>query len=276
MSTYKYFIKDASKKSQIDEFLSQELRKAGYSRVELTKTPMGIRVIVFAAKPGIVIGRRGQSVRDLTRALEEKFGLENPQISIASVELPEIDPKIMSAQIAMALERGVHFRRAAYWAMGRIMDAGALGVEVTISGKLSTQRARREKFRQGYLLKVGDQVDKQVLAGTAHSQLKPGLFGVKVSILPPNFEALDRPSMKVGPPKPAVEAPTIAKEEIEKLPEITEGTAEPAETTAAPIEETDQPTEETTAPTGETPEPAEEPAEPKQQEEANSADSEKA
>jgi len=275
MSTYKYFIKDSSKKSQIDEYLSQELRKAGYSRVELTKTPMGARVVIFAAKPGIVIGRRGQNVRDLTKALEEKFGLENPQISIASVELPELDPKIMAAQIAMALERGVHFRRAAYWAMGRIMDAGALGIEVTISGKLTTQRARREKYRQGYLLKVGDQVDKQVLSGTAHSQLKPGLFGVKVAILPPNFESVDKPSIKAAPPKPAAEAPTIAKEEIEELPEAAKETAGSAEEAAEPIEEAIQPIEETAAP-AEKAEPVEEAAEPEQQEEAKIADSEKA
>jgi small subunit ribosomal protein S3 len=222
MSVYKYFIKDASRKSQIDEYLSNELRKAGYSKVELAKTPMGTRVIIFAAKPGIVIGRRGQSVRDLTKTLEDKFNLENPQISIASVELPELDPKIMANQIAMALERGVHFRRAAYWAMGRIMDAGALGVEVTISGKLTTQRARSEKYSQGLMLKAGDQVGRQVFEATAHSKLKQGLFGVRVSILPPNFEFVDRPSIK--PAQPTPEAPVV-----EKIEEETEGAAEKEE-----------------------------------------------
>lgn len=216
MSVYKYFIKDVSKKSQIDEFLSRELRKAGYSRVELTKTPMGTRVVIFAAKPGIVIGRRGQSVAELTKILEEKLSLENPQISIASVELPELDPKIMASQIAMALERGVHFRRAAYWAISRIMDAGALGVEVTISGKLTTQRSRTEKYRQGYILKAGDQVEKQVLAATTYSQLKPGLVGVKVSILPPNFEFIDRPSLKVTSPEPIPEAEKTGVEETKE------------------------------------------------------------
>lgn len=219
MSVYRYFIKDASKKSQIDEFLNRELRKAGYSKVEITKTPMGARVVIFAAKPGMVIGRRGQSVRDLTKTLEERFSLESPQISIASVELPELDAKIMATQIAMALERGVHFRRAAYWAMGRIMDAGALGVEVIISGKLTTQRARTEKYRQGYLLKAGDQVTKQVLAAIAHSQLKQGIFGVKVSILPPNFEFLDKPTFKVIAPEPTAEAPEIIEEKNEEVSE---------------------------------------------------------
>jgi small subunit ribosomal protein S3 len=217
MSVYKYFVNDVSKKSTIDEFLSWELRKAGYSQVEISKTPMGARVVIFAAKPGIVIGRRGQSVRDLTKTLEEKFGLENPQISIASVELPELDAKIMATQIAMALERGVHFRRAAYWAMGRIMDAGAIGVEVSISGKLTTQRARSETYRQGYLLKVGDQVKKQIQTSTAHCQLKPGLFGVRVSIMPPNFDFVDRPSIKRVIPTSDTETKTVEEKKEKKV-----------------------------------------------------------
>jgi len=216
MSVYKYFVNDVSKKSAIDEFLNWELRKAGYSQVEISKTPMGARVIIYAAKPGIVIGRRGQSVRDLTKTLEEKFGLENPQISIASVELPELDAKIMATQIAMALERGVHFRRAAYWAMGRIMDAGAIGVEVSISGKLTTQRARSETYRQGYLLKVGDQVKKQIQTSIAHCQLKPGLFGVRVSIMPPNFDFVDRPSFKRVAPTSDTETKPVEEKKEEK------------------------------------------------------------
>jgi small subunit ribosomal protein S3 len=235
MSVYKYFVNDVSKKSAIDEFLSWELRKAGYSQVEISKTPMGARVVIFAAKPGIVIGRRGQSVRDLTKTLEEKFGLENPQISIASVELPELDSKIMATQIAMALERGVHFRRAAYWAMGRIMDAGAIGVEVSISGKLTTQRARSETYRQGYLLKVGDQVKKQIQTSTAHCQLKPGLFGVRVSIMPPNFDFVDRPSIKRVTTQPDTETKTVAhafevkkEERVEKGEEVENANSEKA------------------------------------------------
>ena len=216
MSVYKYFVKDLSKKSTIDEFLSWELRKAGYSKVEISKTPMGARVVIYAAKPGIVIGRRGQSVRDLTKTLEEKFGLENPQISIASIELPELDSKIMSTQIAMALERGVHFRRAAYWAMGRITDAGAIGVEVTISGKLTTQRSRSETYRQGYLLKVGDQVQKQIKTSIAHCQLKPGLFGVRVSIMPPDFVFVDRPSFKIVAPTSDTEVKPVEEKEEKK------------------------------------------------------------
>ena len=196
MSIHKFFINDGSNKSKIDEFLSQELQRAGYSKLELMKTPLGTRVVIYAAKPGMVIGRRGENIRGLTSRLE-KFGVENPQISVAAVEIPEFDPKIMASQIAMALQKGIHFRRAAYWAINRIMDAGALGVEVIISGKLTTERGRSEKFRMGYLPKVGDAVLKSLKSGVVSVQLKPGILGVKVTILPPDVEFPDKPTMKL-------------------------------------------------------------------------------
>ncbi|MEM2901597.1 MAG: 30S ribosomal protein S3 [Candidatus Bathyarchaeia archaeon] len=196
MSINKYFVKDGLKRSDIDEFLSQELKRAGYSHCEIAKTPLGTRVVVYAARPGMVIGRRGQSIRDLTRALEEKFGVENPQISVAPVDVPELDPKVMASQLVSALERGVHFRRAAYWALQRIMRAGALGAEIIISGKLTTERARYEKYRDGYMPRCGDPVLKQLKTAVAYTQLKPGLFGVKVRILPPAVYFPDKPSLK--------------------------------------------------------------------------------
>jgi len=198
MSVRKYFIDDSSKKTQVDEFLAEELKKAGYSHVELTKTPLGTRVVIYAAKPGMVIGRRGQSIRDLTRVFGEKFKMENPQISVAAIEIPELDARVVASQVAMALQRGVHFRRAAYWAVQRVINAGALGVEITIRGKLSTERARYERYRAGYLPRVGDPIQKQLKQAVVFTQLKPGLFGVNVKILPPDAEFPDQPSIREG------------------------------------------------------------------------------
>ena len=104
-------------------------------------------------------------------------------------------------QVTAALERGIHFRRAAYWALRRIMEAGALGAEVIISGKLTTERARYEKYREGYLPKTGDPVMKQLKTAVAYTQLKPGIFGVKVNILPPEARFPDKPSIKEVIPK---------------------------------------------------------------------------
>jgi small subunit ribosomal protein S3 len=221
MSVQRYFIKENALRAAVHEFLSKELERAGYSKVELMKTPLGVRVVVYAARPGMVIGRRGQSIKELTKLLEEKFGLENPQISVAEIEVPELDPAVMAAQIASALQKGVHFRRAAYWALRRIMEAGALGAEIKISGKLTTERARYEKYVDGYLPKAGDPVLKQMREATHYVQLKPGLFGIKVRILPPNAEFPDRVAPVGAKPeegvKPAeAEGAGRAEEEVEE------------------------------------------------------------
>ena len=211
MSVTKYFIKDVSRRLEIDEYLSQELKRAGYSRVELTKSPVGTRVVIYAAKPGMVIGRRGQSIKDLTKGLEEKFGIENPQLSVATIEVPEQDPKVIASQVSQALQRGVHFRRASYWAIQRVMESGALGVEITIRGKLTTERARYEKFRAGYLPRVGDPVLKSLKTSVVNVQLKQGLFGINVRVLPPTVDFIDKPVMRPAKPPEPREPPTTTE-----------------------------------------------------------------
>jgi small subunit ribosomal protein S3 len=213
MSVQKSFMKDSLRRAELDEFLSKELSKAGYSKMELTKTPLGTRVVVYAARPGMVIGRRGQSIRDLTQVLEERFGLDNPQISVAAIEIPELDPRVVASQLVAALERGVHFRRAAYWAVQRVMEAGALGVEITIRGKLTSERSRYEHYRQGYLPKSGDAALKQVRRVVEWVQLKPGLLGIHVSILPPGADFPDKPVLRpLVPVEEQVAEPTVVPE----------------------------------------------------------------
>jgi len=221
MSVQKYFVRDSIKKAEINSYLAEELKKAGYSKVEITKTPLGTRVVIYAAKPGMVIGRRGQSIRDLTEVFEKTFGMENPQVSVAPIEIPDLDPRVVASQVATALQRGIHFRRAAYWALQRVMAAGALGAQVTIRGKLTTERARYERYRDGYLPSVGDPVLKQVRSAVIDVQLKQGLFGVAVKILPPGAIFPDRPAMKTPgelEPRPPPEAKAEAEEEAEEEP----------------------------------------------------------
>ena len=212
MPIHKYFVKENARKAEIDEYLSEDLKRAGYSRVETTKTPLGTRVVIYASKPGLVIGRRGQSIRDLTKVLEEKFGVENPQISVATLESPELDAKVVASQIAMALQRGIHFRRAAYWALQRTIEAGALGVEIAIRGKLTTDRARYEKYRAGYLPAVGETIGRLLRSAVVDTQLKQGLFGISVRLMPPNVTFPDKPVIKE-----ASQVPVIAKPIVEEI-----------------------------------------------------------
>ncbi|RLG97090.1 30S ribosomal protein S3 [Candidatus Bathyarchaeota archaeon] len=192
MSTVSHFIKETIKKAQIDEYLRKELERAGYGGVDITTTPLGTHIVIYAMRPGIVIGRGGTMVKILSKNLEEKFGVPNPQISVAEIEFPELNPYIMASRVAAALRRGVHFRRAGFWALNQIMRAGALGAEIIISGKLRTDRARSEKFRAGYLPKSGEPAIKYLRKACVSTQLKQGIFGVKVSIMPPDAVLPDR------------------------------------------------------------------------------------
>ena len=216
MSVVKHFIVESVKKAEIDEFLRNEFEKAGYGGVEITKTPLGTHMVIYTMRPGLVIGRGGETIKDLATTLEEKFGLPNPQISVAEIEIPELNPHVMAARIASGLKRGIHYRRSGFWALNRIMEAGALGAEIIISGKLRTDRARYEKFRAGYLPKSGDPAMKHMRKAVSHVQLKPGMSGVKVLIMPPEAKFPDQ---------------------VQILNEATEETAKEAETEAEEAEE---------------------------------------
>jgi small subunit ribosomal protein S3 len=181
---------------ELDEFLSETLRDAGYGRVDVQKTPIGTRITLSVTRPGLVIGRKGAGIKDLTTKLEQKFGLSNPQISVTELEAPELNPKIMCNRIAQLIERGTAFRRAAIWTNNTIMNAGALGVEITVAGKLRSERAHFEKHAAGLVPKSGDVANKVVRHGVTHVLTKMGLMGIQLKIalkneLPKEFEMID-------------------------------------------------------------------------------------
>ncbi len=192
MSVVKHFVSESLKKAEINEFLRNEFEKAGYGGVDITKTPLGTHIVVYAMRPGLVIGRGGETIKELARTLEEKFQVSNPQISVAEIEVPELNAHVVASRVASALTRGVHFRRAGFWALNQVMEAGALGAEIIISGKLRTDRARYEKFRSGYLPKSGDPATKYLRKATSHVQLKQGIYGIKVQIMPPEAKFPDQ------------------------------------------------------------------------------------
>ena len=198
MSAVKHFIEESVKKAEIDEFLRNEFERAGYGGVSITKTPLGTHIVIYTMRPGMVIGRGGETIRELARVLEEKFQLPNPQISVAEIEIPELNAYVVASRIASALKRGVHYRRAGYWALNQIMEAGALGTEIIISGKLRSDRARYEKFRAGYMPKSGEPARKYMRKAEVPVQLKPGILGVKVRIMPPEARFPDQVQVVEG------------------------------------------------------------------------------
>ncbi len=231
MSAVKHFIEESVKKTEIDEFLRNEFEKAGYGGVTVTKTPLGAHIVIYVMRPGIVIGRGGETIRQLATILEENFGLPNPQISVAEIEIPELNAHVVASRITSALKRGVHFRRAGYWALNQVMEAGALGAEVIISGKLRTDRARYEKFRAGYIPKSGDPARRYIRKAELHAQLKPGIFGVKVRIIPPDAKFPDQIPIMKEPPEATEpeEAKAPRTEESEEAEGAETGTTEAKE-----------------------------------------------
>ena len=170
----------------IKEYIKSILGKGKISKVRIEYTPIGEKVIVSTNKPGLVIGKRGEKIDELTNVLKTKFKLENPRVEIDEIKQPEFDAQIVADEIALSLERlgPLKFKVIAYKNLQKIMDAGALGAEIVLGGKLPSSRARSWRFSQGYLKKVGDSA-KVVDRAKAVAQTRPGTIGVKVAILSP-------------------------------------------------------------------------------------------
>ncbi|MBA3977018.1 MAG: 30S ribosomal protein S3 [Nitrosopumilus sp.] len=195
MNAIKNVLNNNFKNMELDEFLREELKDAGYGGVDIQKSPLGTRLTLYVTRPGLVIGRKGSGIKDLTSKLEIKYGLTNPQISVIELEVPELNPKIMCNRIAQLIERGTAFRRAALWTVNTIKNAGALGVEVTISGKLRSERAHFEKHSAGVIPKSGNMADRVVKEGITHVLTKMGIMGIQLKIaikgsVPPEFELI--------------------------------------------------------------------------------------
>ena len=210
MSVVKHFVTESIKRTEIDEFLQRKLERAGYGGVSISKTPLGTHIVVYAMRPGLVIGRGGETIRELASVLEEKFKVPNPQISVSEIEIPELNAYVVASRVASALERGVHFRRAGFWSLNQVMEAGALGAEIVISGKLRTERARYEKFKAGYLVKCGEPSIRYMQKAEVHVQMKPGMFGIRVRIMPPDAVFPDK--MKIITPPPETKETETEKE----------------------------------------------------------------
>lgn len=231
MNAVKNVIKSNYRNMELDEFLSQTLKDAGYGFADVQKTPIGTRITLYVTRPGLVIGRKGTGIKDLTAKLEQKFGLNSPQISVMEVSVPELNPKIMCNRIAQLIERGTAFRRAALWTINTVMNAGALGVEVSISGKLRSERAHFEKHSAGIIPKSGDVASRVVNTGITHVLTKMGLMGVQLRIalkneIPEEFELADGQESKETASSIQNEATTNKVSSSEKEQPAKELTAE--------------------------------------------------
>ncbi len=213
------FIAEKLKEYQIQEFISQTLKNVGHSHTKLMRTPLGEKVVIYASRPGLVVGRKGENIKKLTNTLKKKFNLENPQIEISEVENPNLDAQIVAERIASTIERfGIQkFKAIGHKTMMDVMGAGALGIEILISGKVPSQRAKTWRFNQGYLKKCGNIALEGVKRAQAVSIMKTGEIGVQVAIMPPNIKLPD--DIEVGRKAPVEAKKTEEKKPAEKIEE---------------------------------------------------------
>ncbi len=177
----------------IKEYIKKDLGKGKISKLDIEYTPVGEKIIISTSRPGLVIGRGGEKIRELTEILKNKFKLENPHIEIKEIENPLFDAQLVADELAMALERmgNLKFKVIGYRKLQEIMDAGALGCEIRISGKLPSERARPWRFAEGYLKKAGEP-RKEVDRAETTALTKTGIIGVKVAIMRPDAKIYDK------------------------------------------------------------------------------------
>ncbi|MDA7942309.1 MAG: 30S ribosomal protein S3 [Nitrosopumilus sp.] len=182
MSTIRKMIQDKFREMRMHDYLRETVKDAGYSHSETTKTPMGTKVALHVTRPGLVIGRKGSGIRAITETLGTEYELKNPQITVKEIQTPELSPSVMCNRMASHIERGTAFRRATMWTLKQVMENGALGVQITISGKLRGDRSAFEKHTAGILPRAGHHADQIVEEDIAHVQTPMGLIGVRIRI----------------------------------------------------------------------------------------------
>ena len=180
----KIFVKKAINRSEIEEYLEKKFERAGYSRSEIQRTPLGTRIIVYVHRPAIVIGRSGRKLQEITKEIAEKFNLENPMIDVREIENPFLDARIVAKRIAKAIERGINYKKVCNYYLGKIMEAGAIGVKIIVSGKIiGKERSSFKKFKDGFIVHSGHYFDVLVDKAKAQALVKVGVIGIEVRIM---------------------------------------------------------------------------------------------
>jgi len=192
------FILERLKEYKIQTNIDNAIKGAGHAFTEIEKTPLGDKIIIHASKPGIIVGRRGSTIRDMTQTLGKQFKLDNPQIEIEEVQNPFINARIVAEKIALALERygSSRFKKIGYSMLENVINNGALGVEILMSGKIPGARAKTWRFYMGYMKKSGSVAQSGVDFAIKTAELKSGTLGIQVRILPKSVKLPDEVIIK--------------------------------------------------------------------------------
>jgi len=232
------------------DYLREAIKDAGFSHAEISKTPTGTRVALHVTRPGIVIGRKGTGIRALTEKLATDFNLKNPQISVVEIDKPELVPGVMCNRMASHIERGTAFRRATMWTLKQIMESGAMGVQITISGKLRGDRSAFEKHTAGILPRAGHHAEIIVDQDIAHVKTAMGLIGIRIRIarkekLIPEFEMKDEKQKKVKQEEKTEKAVDETEKAVDETEKVVDETEKAVDETEKAVDETEKAVDET-------------------------------
>lgn len=213
------FVEQGIRNAELDKYLKSELERAGFTKSEIVKTPLVTRIVVNVTSPGLAIGKGGQTIRQLTEEIKNRFKIDNPQLEIREIPKPNLDAVVVADKMAGLISRGFSWRSVVYRSLRDIMSAGALGAEIIVKGVIGGkgQRKRKQRIAQGYMKKVGEQA-KLVDFGKAAAVTKIGVIGLKVRIVRPEVKFLDKIDLK-GLTRQKETPEQVPTENNEKAPE---------------------------------------------------------
>jgi len=188
ISKKRKFVADGLFYAELNEFLQNELGEDGYAGVEVRVTPLRTEIIIRATRTQNVLGEKGRRIRELTSLVQKRFQFPegNVELYAERVQNRALSAIAQAESLRFKLLNGLAVRRACYGVMRYVIENGAKGVEIIISGKLRAARAKAMKFRDGYMIRSGDAMNHYIDYAVRHIQLKQGVLGIKVKIQLPH------------------------------------------------------------------------------------------
>jgi small subunit ribosomal protein S3e len=188
LSKKRKFVADGVFASELNEFFFRELSEDGYAGVEIRPTPSRTEVVIKATRTKNVLGEKQKRIRELTSVVAKRWGFAPGSIELYAERVNNrgLCALAQGESLRYKLLGGLAVRRACYGVLRFIMESGAKGCEVIVSGKLRAQRAKAMKFNDGYMVKAGFHTREYVDKAMHHVLLRQGVLGIKVAIMLPH------------------------------------------------------------------------------------------
>ena len=190
ISKKRKFVQDGVFKAELNEFLMRELAEEGYAGMEVRATPIRTEIIIRATQTQNVLGDKGRRIRELTSVVQKRFRFQEGAVELYAERVANkgLCAQAQTESLKFKLLGGLAVRRACYGVLRFIMEQGAKGAEVTVSGKLRGQRAKAMKFADGYMIKTGNAAEHYIDSAV----VRPFSGAAMLAVWPPHVSS-DRP-----------------------------------------------------------------------------------